>query len=40
MTINITKELDKMYPNRVRAHLDDDEGVQGVSCSTRRKLFS
>lgn len=33
MKITITRELDKMYPNRIRAHIDDDEGMQGVSCA-------
>lgn len=33
MKITIEKGIDKAYPDRVRAHLDDDEGIQGVSNS-------
>ena len=33
MKITIEKGIDKLYPDRVRAHLDDDEGIQGVSNS-------
>ena len=33
MKITIEKGIDKAYPNRVRAHLDDDVEIQGVSNS-------